>query len=153
MTTVLEILSQLRALGVNLSLDGDILKISAPKGVITPEYREALTARKAEIVSFLRASLEAARAGGLAIMKAPRTTTMPLSYAQQRLWFLHQLDGGGAYNIPAGLHMRGTLDPQILEKALASIIARHESLRTRFMHKDGTPYAVIDPVLQWHLEY
>ncbi|MCF5741321.1 amino acid adenylation domain-containing protein, partial [Pseudomonas syringae] len=64
----------------------------------------------------------------------PRTQDLPLSLAQQRLWFLDQLDHAAsvAYHMPAALHLRGTLDRQALQRALDRIVARHESLRATF---------------------
>nr|UXB94986.1 non ribosomal peptide synthetase [Pseudomonas syringae] len=68
----------------------------------------------------------------------PRTKDLPLSLAQQRLWFLDQLDHAAsvAYHMPAALHLRGTLDRHALQRALDRIVARHESLRTTFKQQD-----------------
>jgi amino acid adenylation domain-containing protein len=63
-----------------------------------------------------------------------------LSFAQQRLWFLAQMEGvSTAYHIPMGLHLRGDLHRGALRKALARIVARHEALRTTFFEIDGEP--------------
>ena len=65
---------------------------------------------------------------------------LPLSFAQQRLWFLDQLQPGvTAYNIPGALRLRGTLNFTALERSLNEIIARHETLRTVFSVVDGQP--------------
>jgi amino acid adenylation domain-containing protein/non-ribosomal peptide synthase protein (TIGR01720 family) len=75
-----------------------------------------------------------------------RDGELPLSFAQQRLWFLAQLDPGSAeYNIPQALHLRGELDRAALKRALGEIVARHESLRTTFTALDGSPVQVIAP--------
>lgn len=67
----------------------------------------------------------------------------PLSFAQQRLWFIERLEPGLAvYVIPAVLRLDGDLDDGALERALAAIVQRHESLRTRFEEHDGTPFQV-----------
>ncbi len=71
---------------------------------------------------------------------------IPLSFAQQRLWFLDQLEPGTAqYNIPAGIRIDGSLDEALLLRSLNEIVRRHESLRTTFRTDDGTPVQVIAP--------
>ncbi|MEA2693436.1 MAG: hypothetical protein QOJ16_2823, partial [Acidobacteriota bacterium] len=64
----------------------------------------------------------------------------PLSFAQQRLWFLDQLEpGSAAYNIPAALIARGTLSPAVLARTLSEVVRRHEALRTVFVVGDSEP--------------
>ncbi len=71
----------------------------------------------------------------------------PLSFAQQRLWFLEQLDPGTAlYNVPEALEIEGPLDVAALESALASIVTRHEVLRTSFGGDNGEPKARVEDV-------
>ena len=70
----------------------------------------------------------------------------PLSYGQERLWFLQQLGlVGTAYNMPMALHLSGRLNVTSLQRAFSEIVRRHEILRTRILSKDGIPYQVIDP--------
>ncbi|MEV0521002.1 amino acid adenylation domain-containing protein, partial [Nonomuraea sp. NPDC050405] len=75
----------------------------------------------------------------------PPGTLPPLSAAQERLWFLHRLDPGDAsYNMYVVRRLRGPLDPEALRRALTALLARHESLRTRFPEVDGRPVAVVE---------
>lgn len=75
-----------------------------------------------------------------------RTAPLPLSFAQQRLWLIQQLDPASiGYSIPSALQLHGLLDPHLLEVALNAVMARHESLRTRFVFVDGEVVQVIDP--------
>ena len=70
----------------------------------------------------------------------------PLSYAQQRLWFLDQLDPGApTYNIPAAVRFLGRLRLPVLVRVLDEIVRRHETLRTTFVEKDGAPGQVVKP--------
>ncbi|WP_433234976.1 amino acid adenylation domain-containing protein [Actinomadura nitritigenes] len=79
------------------------------------------------------------------ITRADRTAPLPLSHAQQRLWFLSRLDPDSAeYNVPTAMNLSGNLDVQALEHALSRIVARHEILRTTItVADDGVPAQVI----------
>ncbi|AZQ32224.1 amino acid adenylation domain-containing protein [Streptomyces cyaneochromogenes] len=78
---------------------------------------------------------------------SPRPERLPLSLAQQRLWFLHQFEGPSAtYNIPVALRLSGALDESALRTALTDLVARHESLRTVFADDAEGAYQVVrDP--------
>ncbi len=77
-----------------------------------------------------------------------RPGRLPLSYAQQRLWFLDKLEGSSAeYNMRKALRLKGELDCPAFERALNALIARHETLRTRFDEEDGEPSQVIEPAV------
>ncbi len=78
------------------------------------------------------------------ILPRSRDAALPLSYAQQRLWFLDQLEpNSGSYNMPLTLRLVGTLNQPALEQSLQEIIHRHEALRTNFIAVDGQPIQVI----------
>ncbi|MEP6703342.1 MAG: condensation domain-containing protein, partial [Acidobacteriota bacterium] len=81
--------------------------------------------------------------------KAVRARTVPLSFAQQRLWILAQLDPGSAvYNVSRALHMQGELNVAALRQTLNTIVARHEVLRGSFDLVDGEPVQLIAPDLE-----
>lgn len=78
----------------------------------------------------------------------------PATYAQQRLWFLDQLDpGNAAYNMPAVVRLRGELNIAALERGLAEIVRRHEILRTTFAAVDGQPVQVLSPDVNLNLQF
>ncbi|HST60675.1 MAG TPA: condensation domain-containing protein, partial [Longimicrobium sp.] len=80
------------------------------------------------------------------VVPVDRTQPLPLSFAQERLWFLDRLDPGSAtYNIPVAWRLGGTLDAAALERALGEIVRRHESLRTVFTEVNGSPVQTIAP--------
>ncbi|MEO8379795.1 MAG: amino acid adenylation domain-containing protein, partial [Acidobacteriota bacterium] len=99
----------------------------------------------------LEALAEAVQAAGASTMgrmrRADRTRPLQLSLAQQRLWFLDQLDPAAsvAYHMPAALRLRGQLDVIALQATLDRVLARHEGLRTHFVAIDGVPYQQIAP--------
>ena len=73
---------------------------------------------------------------------------MPLSYAQQRLWFLEQFEPGRAvYNLPLAWRLTGSLDVSALVQSLEALVQRHEILRTTFPAVDGSPVQMIAPAL------
>ncbi|HYD81948.1 MAG TPA: condensation domain-containing protein, partial [Paucimonas sp.] len=80
------------------------------------------------------------------IPQVPRTGPLPLSSAQQRLWFLQQLEpNSAAYNMPAAVHLVGELDVAALKQAFEGLVARHETLRTTFREENGEAVQVIAP--------
>ena len=105
------------------------------------------TAELERILQMARAaSLERSAPRPAPIERADRAGRLPLSFAQQRLWFLEQLgDLGGTYHMPTRLRLRGALDRAALARALERIVARHEALRTTFVEVDGVPEQRIAP--------
>ncbi|HEX6913398.1 MAG TPA: condensation domain-containing protein, partial [Longimicrobium sp.] len=80
------------------------------------------------------------------VVPADRTGPLPLSFAQQRLWFLEQMGGlGSTYHVAQRLRLRGTLDRGALVRALDGLVARHEALRTTFAEANGAPEQRIAP--------
>ncbi|HLE84682.1 MAG TPA: amino acid adenylation domain-containing protein, partial [Thermoanaerobaculia bacterium] len=81
------------------------------------------------------------------IARVPRDRELPLSFAQERLWFLDRLDPGTtAYNVPAVFRLRGELRRELLVRALREVVRRHEALRTVFAEDEGRPAQRIGPV-------
>ncbi|WP_164019479.1 non-ribosomal peptide synthase/polyketide synthase, partial [Pyxidicoccus trucidator] len=88
----------------------------------------------------------AARGSTGPMTRASREQPLPLSFAQQRLWFLDELEPGSSlYNIPAAVRMRGVLDTSALERTFTELVRRHESLRTTVHSEQGRASQVIHP--------
>ena len=140
-----QFIAELRGLGVQVWAEGERLRCKAPKGVLTPELQTELAAKKTELLSFLQEANLAAQASKAQIPPAPKNGSLPLSFAQERLWFLDRLEGNSiAYNMPVALRLSGQLQISSLERSLNEIIRRHEILRTSFATVDGTPIQVIN---------
>jgi len=157
-----ELLSYLRSLKVDLFAEGEKLRCSAPKGVLTPSVQAEIAQHKTDIMAFLQQASTAIKSDFSSIIPA---TSEPLhgdwsadglafvsSYAQAGLWFLHQLEPGlTAYHIPALWLLRGDLDVFALEKALAALIERHPTLRTTFQFQGGEVVQIIHPLASFPL--
>jgi natural product biosynthesis luciferase-like monooxygenase protein/amino acid adenylation domain-containing protein len=79
-----------------------------------------------------------------AIKPVGRDQELPLSYAQQRLWFIHQLEpDSAAYNIPLGLRIHGAIAAEVLQQSFEQILSRHEALRTTFGTRNGRSFQII----------
>ncbi|MGW6868503.1 amino acid adenylation domain-containing protein, partial [Streptomyces sp. NPDC054901] len=90
------------------------------------------------------AALTGAGRARTAVTARQRPDRLPLSFAQQRLWFLHQYEGPSAlYNIPAALRLTGPVDEAALAAAIGDVVARHESLRTVFAEDEHGPHQVV----------
>ena len=93
------------------------------------------------------------------VERIPRDQDLPLSFAQQRLWFLNQFETGDSeynistsYNMPAAIRIKGNLDTKILKKAFQKLVERHESLRTSFLIDDGRATQVIREPSDWFMD-
>ena len=111
----------------------------------------------APTVAGLARQIERLRPGSAAaappLVAGRRPDPLPLSYAQQRLWFLDQMHPGNPfYNVNTAVRLEGELSVAALERALAAVVERHESLRTRFPVRDGQPVQEIGDGRDVHLE-
>ena len=106
---------------------------------------------EAPTVAGLAENIDLSRGGGLQappIVPVPRDEELPLSFAQQRLWFIDQLEPDrSVYNFPAAVRLKGPLNLIALKQSLNAIVNRHEALRTTFPIVDGRPVQVIAPLL------
>ncbi|RLT97979.1 non-ribosomal peptide synthetase [Ketobacter sp.] len=141
---VLDLLTSLRKANIQISLVDDKLKIKAPKGAVTPEIKQQLGEAKQEIMDFLREAAAPVQAS-TSIPVIERSGELALSYTQAALWTLDQMSPGSiAYNLPMAFKFFGGLDVAILERAITTVIERHEVLRLVVRENDsGEPYAHI----------
>ncbi len=136
------LLSHLRRHNIRLWAENDQLRYSAPKGVMTDDLLAEIKAHKSELLQHLKNADRSHRA--VSLCPVDRTDTLPLSFAQERLWFLYQLFPESlAYNFSFKIRLAGILDIPALQKSLRALIDRHESLRTCFPTIDGKPVQLI----------
>jgi amino acid adenylation domain-containing protein len=144
MKNALDVLLELQRRGIKVRAESGHLRVNAPKGVLTEELRSAIQARKAEVLELIGLQSLETSVHRRHIPLAPRGSTIPLSFSQQRLWFLEQLEGAtGAYNRMVALRIRGELPKTLLQESIAAVVARHEALRTTFTMEGNTPIQVI----------
>ncbi len=119
------------------------------------ERERRVAAMRSRLSDRQRAALGKLRATPPAVVSLPRRTESgpaPLSFSQERLWFLDRLDPGNvAYSMPSALRLTGALDVVILERCLGEIVRRHDSLRTTFLEVDNEPRQAAAPPGAWRL--
>ena len=138
-----EFLRELRRRDVRVWCEGENLRCNAPKGVLTVEMKDELTRRKAEIMSAL-AQGEPRTQTRLSAMTREQleSESFPLSFAQERFWFLQQLHPGlSAYNMQMTLAL--AFAPDVVSAALQDLIARHAVLRTTYELRGENPVQIV----------
>jgi len=139
--TVLELIAACKKRDIRLWAEDGNLHFDAPKNALTGELREQVVARKPELIALLER--RDAAADDDRIRPVPREGAMPLSFSQQRMWLLEQLeDVGAAYLLPSAFRLVGDLDRDALKRALNEIVRRHEVLRSVIRDEDGKPVQV-----------
>jgi len=147
--TIVEMLSALRSQGIRLWVEGEKLMYRAPHGALTAELKSQLVERKAELLSYLKSGNLSAAADFSPISRAERSHDLPLSFTEEGLWLLEQLNPGStAWNMQSTLRISGALEVSLLEKSLNSLVQRQEILRTAFELRDQNPSRVIAPELR-----
>ncbi len=143
-----DVLQLLASRNIKLWAEADQLRVRAPKGHLTAEVRALLGAHKADLLELLT-TRKVANSQSISIPAQRGNGPRPLSFAQERLWFLNQLEVGGAtYNLPAALRLKGSLNVAGLQWSVNQIIERHEILRTVFSEVDGAAVQVVKPALK-----
>lgn len=136
-----DLLARLREANIRLWLEEGEIRYRAPKGAMTPELASQIVEHKQELQRILQAAQTVPIRAAPDLAPRERPAYPPLSFAQERLWFLHQLEGDHpAYNVFKAFSLSGPLDIARLRDSLGEVIARHESLRMTFPDRGGIPY-------------
>ncbi|UAA39976.1 amino acid adenylation domain-containing protein [Paraneptunicella aestuarii] len=147
---LIELMSQCRDLGIKLGVKDDKVLVKGDKSLLTPELIAAIKNNKAEILAWFSDQQFTSVAD---IEPISRDKDLPLSYAQQRLWFIDRMDGASTqFNMPSEFIVEGAFNTQIASDVIRQIIARHETLRTVFVEQDGEPKQVIRESFDFHLK-
>ncbi|MEK9497416.1 amino acid adenylation domain-containing protein [Photorhabdus sp. P32] len=128
-------LADLKQQDIMVYLESDSLKLNAPKGAVSQDMLTELRTHKVEIIAYLQGQ----QSNPLPIKIVDRgLTRLPLSFAQQRLWFIDQLFGSSEhYNMATVLEVSGAFDLTIAEKVMQRIVERHEVLRSVYREEQG----------------
>lgn len=136
-----QFLVQLDGLDIKLWVEAGQLRFRAPQGRLTGTLRGQISARKEEMIACLQQAYQTQKIA--IIHPVTREEQLPLSWAQQRLWFNQTTNRVSSYNVIATFRLEGKLDLPALEQSLDALLDRHEVLRTIFPSVDGTPRQVI----------
>jgi amino acid adenylation domain-containing protein len=151
--TIVEFVCHLSSLGITLEENENRLRCQAPEGILTATLRQEIGDRKPELLQFLQQAKQSKTAYQLPIQPVARDGHLPLSFAQQRLWFLHHLSPDSrSYNTLEILQIQEHLNLTVLEQSLGELINRHEIFRTTFLTISGEPIQAIAPPCSFRLK-
>lgn len=146
---ITELISRLRKLDIHMWLEGEKLRYNAPEGAFTQEIKEEVLKQKAEIINFLKTSGNWDETARSKIQAASTQKDVPLSFSQQRLWLVGQMDVDNyAYNIPAAVRLEGSLNIASLGKGIQEIAHRHTVLCTTLRVSNGKVVQVVNPNME-----
>ncbi len=143
MINIKDLFVELREQQIKLFLQGDDIKITSYKNKISPDQIAMIKSNKDEIIKYLKSINKDGAMSPIPVVD--KKASYPLSNAQQRVWILSQLEeGSAAYNLPTEIELIGHYDLDCFERAIKSVIERHEILRTIFKEDDnGEPCQII----------
>src|SRR5690554_387810 len=143
------LINQLAEYDIRLWLEQEQLRYSAPDGAMTVELMALLRQHKSSIIAFLQQSEQTQ----LDIPLVDAEHDLPVSFAQQRLWFIQKLDpSSSALHIHTALDIKGALNVDRLEQACRLIIERHSILRSHYHQKNGVLLQAIQQQYNWHIQ-
>jgi amino acid adenylation domain-containing protein/non-ribosomal peptide synthase protein (TIGR01720 family) len=152
---ILGLLAKANEQGINVSFVNEELSVRFQKGsAIDKVLLEELKLNKPFLIQYFKTYAANNQKSTLpGIEKADRDLLqqIPVSYAQERLWFIDQLEGSVQYHIPSIINLKGNLNIEALSNAIRQIINRHEVLRTVIVEQDGQPWQSIQEKDGWQL--
>jgi amino acid adenylation domain-containing protein len=157
-TRVINILYLAKQDEVEIILNDGRLQLKVPESkTINPTLLEEIRSNKDSIINFLsneNLQLKKVNLQNKITCTDPkdRPSQIPLSYSQERLWFIDHLEGSLQYHVTTVLRLTGKLNLTALEFALAQIVNRHEVLRTVYVEEGGQAYQVVKAINNWTLE-
>jgi amino acid adenylation domain-containing protein len=155
MSHIKEVIEQIKCANISLWLDGDKLKFRAEKGAMTADLKSAIGEVKQQLIEHLKShngsTIQAEKQQ--TIYRHETKEPAPLSFSQQRLWIIDQLeDNSASYNIPFALSLKGHLNISALQRSLNTLVNRHAALRTRIIVQNESPKQKICPTLELSIE-
>jgi len=151
---LINFLDELAALGIRLWVEDSSLRCRAPVGKMTDEIRNRLKEYKTDLICLLEKEGGGDTGEESVLRPVSREGNIPLSFAQQSLWFLHEMEpeSKAAYNVRVMLKFTGTLQVDLWKRAFQEIVNRHEPLRTCFESVEGEPVQRILPTVEVPVE-
>lgn len=133
--TTAQFIARLNGLDIRLTRKGDKLSVNAPDGAMTPELRAEIADRRDQLLAYLGTGTD------FVLTQSPDPTEGPLSFAQQRLWFLYRLNPRDvSYNLAVSAVVPESLSNEELESRISALVRDNHSLRTIFPERDGIPF-------------
>jgi amino acid adenylation domain-containing protein len=153
----IDILYAARQKGVEILLNNDKLQLKIDENQeIDEDLLQRIRQNKQLLIDFLsedgwKSKQTSEEQEIITPFNREEVSQIPLSFSQERLWFIDQLEGSIQYHLPAVLQLRGTLDTNALSQAFKAIVDRHEVLRTVIAEEGGVGYQVINSAENWEL--
>lgn len=149
---ILDILNELKAHGAIAVLEHGKLQIKKPaEAKLDAVLIEQLKDNKSAIIDFLSSSERTTAIEKIEVIDR-NMARIPLSYSQERIWFIDKFEGSTSYHIPTLRKITGALNVQALQKAFSGVINRHEVLRTIYQDHEGAPYQEILAEKDWSFD-
>src|SRR5579859_7925937 len=148
--SIVELLHRLKDSNIELGLTGDDIEVNFDGQELPAGIQEEIRDNKTAIVAFLK---EMSAGHTLSAFVRERPAQIPLSYAQERLWFIDELSGSIQYHMTISFRLKGPLDREGLAYSFQAVTRRHESLRTVIREHHGEAYQQVLPAGGWSMDY